>query len=166
MASHDGVVVLLVLVVVLLLFLVVVVAVVEVALLFHCIMFSRLHSSDASNLVGTIPQRASRKSLGCTSRIMIGTRSMMRSRDELLQMLAKHSMHASTLSEPHGYGWLRMSEDRWCRAHERDIDDHIIMMIMRVVGGAIFIFRHNVNGVARTKIWRLNPGKKGGRVMG
>ena len=78
----------------------------QVALLFHCIMFSRLHSSDASNLVGTIPQRASRKSLGCPSRIMIGTRSMMRSRDELLQMLAKHSMHASTLSEPHGYGWL------------------------------------------------------------
>ena len=130
------------------------------------LIFSRLHSSDASNLVGTIPQRASRKSLGCPSRIMIGTRSMMRSRDELLQMLAKHSMHASTLSEPHGYGWLRMWEDRWCRAHERDIDDHIIMMIMRVVGGGIFIFRHNVNGVARTKIWRLNPGKKGGHVMG
>ena len=50
---HDGVVVLLVLVVVLLLFLVVVVAVVEVVLLFHCIIFSRLHSSDASNLVNS-----------------------------------------------------------------------------------------------------------------
>ena len=49
---HDGVVVLLVLVVVLLLFLVVVVAVVEAVLLFHCLIYvSRLHSSDASNLV-------------------------------------------------------------------------------------------------------------------
>ena len=47
------------------------------------------------------------KTLGFPSCIMIGTGSMMRSLDELLQMLARHSLDA----RKHAIGtkWLRMS---------------------------------------------------------